>query len=214
MGQADEAVACTPLWFTDLAAAPRALSWAPPAGAGRWHVRLRTAERGDLLQADVDRPRLALSAAVRQGLPRGAHVRWAVWPAGADASRDRPLLRAVFRLLPPAEGRLAAQRRGAARAIPAGFRRDLAVAECLFAAGLYDALDRELRAAGARYPATGPETFALRRFHGALFRAVYQRANRPGLGMEREVHWAAARARDHVRASYEALGLPPSSFPG
>jgi hypothetical protein len=210
-GPAEEAapIHTTPVWFTHLLAPPEQLSWSLPAEAGSWRVRLWTARQhlgvGGLHQAVVDAPLLVLPSELRAAFPADGRtpILWGVWPAAAD----RPLVRGAFLLLPAGQAQAISLRLSELHALPEGLRRELAVADQLHQAGLYEALRLHLIRL-ENIHRRGTEAFAVRRALAALYNKVHDELDGKRFRWgEPEGTWANQRARDYVLAAYEALGL-------
>jgi hypothetical protein len=213
-GPEDQAVVIrtTPVWCTQLLAAPEQLSWSLPVESGPWQVRLWTVRHplgaGGLHQAVVDAPLLDLPPALRAALHADGRTPtlWGVWPAAATAA-DRPLVRGAFLVLPPGQAQTISLRLGELQALPEGLRRELAVADLLHQAGLYEALRQHLVRL-ENVHRRGTEAFAVRRALAALYNKVHDELDGKRFRWgEPEGAWANQLAREYVLAAYEALGL-------
>src|SRR5205823_4559693 len=142
-----------------------------------------------------------LPAALRATLPADGRtpIQWGVWPAAATAA-DQPLVRGAFQLLPAGQVQALSLRLSELQALPEGLRRELAVADLLHQAGLYEALRLHLVRLEKMHR-RGTEAFAVRRALAALYNKVHDELDGKRFRWgEPEGAWANQLARDYVLA--------------
>lgn len=201
LGNSEQPVVETsPVWFTSLLAPPRQLSWqSTPSRPGPWQVEISTVER-DLLLPPGDIPSVSLPA---DQLPAGEEILWKVYSLGAG---NQLMVQGMFKILPQAEAAEAILQFGEVDLMTEESARVLATTDVCARYRLYDDLVGQLRPLAETERGT-PAGYLVRRALARMYAAMFEEMQQfYGRGIP-EVEWAARRANEYARESYESLGL-------